>query len=197
MPDAAQLTELLTHYGYLAVLLGTFLEGETVLLIAGTLAHEGYLSLVGVGLCAFAGSLGSDQLMYVIGRRYGASFLAARPRLRKAADKVAPMMRRHDTTFILAFRFAYGLRNVAPMLIGMQGVAPRRFLLLNALGALLWAVLFCGLGYFVGSALETVFGRMDIRHHWLLFLLLLAAVAVALLAFRRRWKARRNRDGAA
>lgn len=196
MTDVAQLSELLTRYGYLAVFIGTFLEGETVLLIAGTLAHEGYLALVPVCLCAFAGSLGSDQLMYVIGRRYGGSFLASRPHLRKAADKVAPMLQRHDTAFILAFRFAYGLRNVAPMLIGMQGVSPRRFLMLNAMGALIWAVLFCVLGYFMGSALETMFGKMDIRHHLVLAVLLLCAVAAALLTFWRRWKARRNRDAA-
>ena len=60
MPDAAHMTALLNHYGYLAVLAGTFLEGETVLLVAGALAREGYMSLFWVGLSAFMGGLGSD-----------------------------------------------------------------------------------------------------------------------------------------
>lgn len=194
MPDAAQLSALLTHYGYLAVFVGTFLEGETVLLIGGTLAHEGYMSLWLVGFCAFLGSLGSDQLMYAVGRRYGPAFLASRPRLRRAADRVSPLLKRYDAAFILAFRFAYGLRNVAPLLIGMQGVPPGRFLWLNALGSLIWAVLFSVLGYYVGEALEHLFGRMDIRHHLVLAGLLAASVGLGLIVFWRRW--RRRADGA-
>ena len=30
-------------YGYLAVMIGTFLEGETILVLAGFAAHQGYL----------------------------------------------------------------------------------------------------------------------------------------------------------
>ena len=94
MPDAAHMTALLNHYGYLAVLAGTFLEGETVLLVAGALAREGYMSLFWVGLSAFMGGLGSDQLMFALGRRYGPAFLAKRPRLRRAAEKSAARHRK-------------------------------------------------------------------------------------------------------
>lgn len=188
MPDAAHLTALLTHYGYLSVLVGTFVEGETVLLIGATLAHEGYMSLFLVGLCAFVGGLGSDQLMFVLGRRYGPAFLEKRPRLHRAAERLAPLLRRHDTAIILGFRFAYGLRGVVPLLAGMQGVSPRRFLALNALGAFLWAVIFSLLGYFMGAALDRFFGHLDPRHHALLFGLLLAVILIALLVLRWWWR---------
>src|SRR5688572_33421924 len=39
------LTQLLDHYGYLAVLVGTVLEGETILILGGFAAHQGYLHL--------------------------------------------------------------------------------------------------------------------------------------------------------
>lgn len=39
------LEEVVTHYGYIGILIGTFLEGETILIIAGFLAHRGYLEL--------------------------------------------------------------------------------------------------------------------------------------------------------
>ena len=190
MPDAAHVTALLTHYGYLAVLVGTFLEGETVLLVAGALAREGYMSLFLVGLCAFMGGLGSDQLMFALGRRYGPVFLAKRPRLRRAAERLAPFLRRHDTAFILGFRFAYGLRGVAPILVGIQGIPPRRFLILNALGALIWAVIFSLAGYFLGAGLEKVFGHLDVGHHLVLLGVGLAAVAGALLGLRWWWNRR-------
>jgi membrane protein DedA with SNARE-associated domain len=37
------LESILDPYGYLAVLVGTFLEGETILVLGGFAAHRGYL----------------------------------------------------------------------------------------------------------------------------------------------------------
>ena len=39
------LPQLLTDYGYWAVFVGSLLEGETILILAGFAAHRGYLSL--------------------------------------------------------------------------------------------------------------------------------------------------------
>jgi membrane protein DedA with SNARE-associated domain len=40
--------DLLIQFGYVAVFLGTFLEGETILALAGLAAANGYLSFAGV-----------------------------------------------------------------------------------------------------------------------------------------------------
>ena len=47
---------LLTTYGYPILIIGTFLEGETVLVLGGLAAHLGYLSLDWVIVCALGGS---------------------------------------------------------------------------------------------------------------------------------------------
>ena len=52
-------------YRYAAILIGTFLEGETILVLAGLAAHQGYLMLTGVILAAFFGSLCGDQLFFI------------------------------------------------------------------------------------------------------------------------------------
>jgi membrane protein DedA with SNARE-associated domain len=52
------------------ILVGAFLEGETLLVIAGFLAHRGYLGLPFVIAAAFAGTLAGDQLYFHIGRMY-------------------------------------------------------------------------------------------------------------------------------
>ena len=87
--------ELIQRFGYLAILVGTFLEGETVLLLGGFAAHRGYLDLVGVMAAAFAGSLTGDWLYFEIGRRKGMAFLKtsrmARARRSRAAHGA------HDT----------------------------------------------------------------------------------------------------
>ena len=79
---------LIRDYGYWAVLVGTFLEGETILILAGVAAQFGNLELPLVILSAFVGSSCGDQLYYFIGRHQGAALLRRFPRWHHAAAKV-------------------------------------------------------------------------------------------------------------
>lgn len=184
------ITELVQSYGYLAILIGTFLEGETIVLIAGFLAHEGMLSLPIIALCAFTGSCISDQLMFFVGRKAGKPFLARRPRLSWGAAKVTKIMERHETLLILGFRFLYGLRNVTPVMLGTSGVSWKKFFILNIIGAAIWATSFTWGGYLFGmllaEILHTFAGYTKIVLGILLFL---GAVAVG-IHFWRIWRKR-------
>ena len=51
--SSAELEHLIRQYGYFAVLLGTFFEGETVLILGGIAAQQGHLRLPLVLLFAF------------------------------------------------------------------------------------------------------------------------------------------------
>jgi membrane protein DedA with SNARE-associated domain len=51
---------LVKTFGYWALFVGTFLEGETILIICGFFAHRGYLELAWVIVVAFMGSLAGD-----------------------------------------------------------------------------------------------------------------------------------------
>ena len=59
------------HLGYLALFLGTVLEGETVVFLAGLAAHHGYLSFQAVVAVAVIGGFLGDQVFLFLGRRYG------------------------------------------------------------------------------------------------------------------------------
>ena len=58
------LPELIESYGYWAVLAGTLLDGESVLLLAGFAAHRGYLQLQDVIGVAIIGSFLGDLKRY-------------------------------------------------------------------------------------------------------------------------------------
>ena len=73
------LRDLVYHYGYLAIFIGPFLEGETILALGGFAAHQGLLQLHLVMLSAFCGSLLGDQLFFFIGRIYGNRILKKWP----------------------------------------------------------------------------------------------------------------------
>ena len=159
------LTQLIATYGYLAVVVGTFLEGETVLALAGFAAHRGYLRLPYVLLAAFAGSLFGDQLYFFLGRRHGAALIARRPKWQLHAERVHRLLERRPGLLIFGFRFGllYGFRTVAPFVIGMSRVPTSRFVLYNTFGAAVWAVAIGLLGYFFGHGVELFLG--DVRRY--------------------------------
>jgi membrane protein DedA with SNARE-associated domain len=154
------LEHLIETYGYWAVLIGTFLEGETILVLAGFAAHQGYLQLPGVMLAACIGSLAGDQLLFYLGRRHSDFVLRRRPAWKQRFTKVEQKLMRHRNLFLISFRFLYGLRTVTPFMVGMSSVPTLVFVFLNAFSALLWAVAIGSGGYLFGRALELVLGKI-------------------------------------
>jgi len=157
------LESLLNEYGYPILLLGTFLEGETIMILGGVAAHIGYLSIDWVIACGFVSTLVSDQLYFYLGRRHGVRLLARRPAWQVRSERVYQIMERYPVLLILGFRFLYGLRTVTPFAIGMSNVSYVRFSLLNVLGAGLWAIAFGLAGFYFGRGVEAVLG--DIKHY--------------------------------
>ena len=187
------LQSLIDHYGYLAIFIGTFLEGETILVLAGFAAHRGYLDLSGAIGAAFLGTLFGDQLYFFLGRRHGGAVLARRPHWETRIARVRELLRRHEIPLILGFRFLYGLRTVTPFALGLSGVRPLRFALLNVPAALAGAIAIGVLGYELGDAFERLLGDLK-RIEGLLFAAIAAAGAALWLG---QWIRRRRGISAA
>jgi len=181
----------LLTYGYLAVLVGTFLEGETILVLGGLAAHQGYLELPWVVLAAFIGSLCGDQLYFYLGRRHQRFLLARRPAWKARIDRINDLLANYQTLLLVSFRFLYGLRTVTPFVIGMSPVSTLRFFVFNALGALVWAVAVGTGGYFFGTALELAIGKFKKYEAVVLLAIALAGAVVWAGYFFRRPK---NKD---
>ena len=177
--------EAIAQFGYLAVFIGTFLEGETVLALAGVAAAHGYLSLPAVTAVAACGAFLGDQACFYVGRRYGHRLLARFPKLAAKAPRVQALLRRWDAPAVIALRFLYGLRTAGPIIIGTCGISPWRLALFNFIGVLLWAPLVAGIGYLAGYALHEWLGRF--QHAQIALLALVAAATlVAWVLLRRR-----------
>lgn len=186
------LESIVETFGYPAVLAGTFFEGETILVIGGFAAHRGYLQLHWVILCAFVGSLCSDQLAFLLGRKYGVAMLDRRPHWRARAATVERLLHRHQTWIILGFRFLYGLRNVTPFVLGSSGIALRRFQILNVIGAALWATGVGVLGYFLGEFAERIIDDVKRYEVWILGGMAVVGMGLWLV---HRMRGRRRVDG--
>lgn len=180
------LQTFLQDYGYLALFIGTFFEGETILVLAGFLASRGYLDIYLVMFTAASGGYCGDQLWYFLGRRKGREILARKPHWQVLGEKALNHLRRYPDVWVLGFRFVYGLRTVMPIAIGISGYPPLRFLLFNALSAAIWAVILGAAAFHLGSALELVLN--NIKHYEL------RVIAVLLIGGGLLWLWRRQRN---
>lgn len=181
------LADYLAEYGYLAVLIFAFLEGETAMLLAGYAAQQGLLDFRLVLLLGFTGAFAGDQLWFYLARRHGGRWLARRPELAEKAGRAKYLLERHATLFILSFRFIYGLRNLGAVAVALSDVPTRRFVVLNAIAALLWSILVIGAGYIFGEAAASLLDQLASLQKQLLAvggLLAFAAIASIVL---RRW----------
>jgi membrane protein DedA with SNARE-associated domain len=162
------LYELVSTYGYLAIGIGTFLEGETILVLGGFAAHQGYLDLPWVLASAFLGTLLGDQLYYYIGRSKGQLLLKKRPKWQYKSKKVIALLQKHDALLIFGFRFLYGLRTVTPFVLGLSRISPVRFSIFNILGASTWAIGIGFMGYIFGHTFELLMGNVKRYELWIL-----------------------------
>jgi len=148
------LEQLIRDYGYYALFIGTCLEGETIMILAGIAARQDILHLPWVIVLGFLGSLTGDQTIFFVSRLWGKQILARFPWLHVRMEKVNRVLERHGTWYMISFRFFYGLRNPTPFVIGLSSVSTARFIALNVLGAVLWAVTLGLMGYLLGALAE-------------------------------------------
>ncbi|HEX4928751.1 MAG TPA: DedA family protein [Burkholderiales bacterium] len=177
--------DVIAQLGYVSLFVGTFLEGESVLALAGLAASYGYLTFEYVVAVAALGAFLGDQVCFWIGRRYGERILQRYPKLAAKAPRVERLVRRFDAPAVIVLRFLYGLRIAGPIVIGSFGISPWRLALFNFIGALIWAPIVAGVGYLAGEALEAWIGRL--KHVQIgLLMAALAAAAVAWLVVQSR-----------
>jgi membrane protein DedA with SNARE-associated domain len=173
------------NYGYIAVFFGSVLEGETVLILAGYSMSRGYLDPVPTFLLAVAGGTAGDSLYFWLGRRFGARLLRslAVPRPYRARAKM--VLRRWGRQAAFTTRFAYGLRLALPMLIGAARMPALLFHTFNLIAATLFAVLYLGLGFMFGEAVQEILGRVrPYEHRILLSVICLGAIIWIIREYR-------------
>ncbi len=161
---------LIENYGYLTVLIWTFIEGETIVILAGMAVASGigHLELYWVIVCAISGSFSGDQVWFYVGRHWGPKIIAKRLSWQDSAESVYKHLHRHQYWLILTFRFYYGLRNVTPFAVGAAHIPRLRFFVLNLIGAAVWATVFAYGGYLLGETFKLFV--VDFRRYAVYFL---------------------------
>ncbi len=145
--------KFINEFGYLALLIGTFFEGETAILTASSLIYRGLFEFPWTVLAAFSGSFISDWIYYLIGHYNGKVFVANRPKLLAKVKPVTDFFHKHKFQILFSYRFLYGFRVVIPLVIGMSGLRPISYLFYSIVTGLIWATSVSTLGYWAGRLL--------------------------------------------
>lgn len=152
----SELAEIWTEWGHLAYVgafIWSFFEGETFVLLASALGHA--TGLVNPWILMFTVWIGSflgDQCWFYLGRRYGVRVVKRIPGAEAKVAKAIDFVERFGAAFILSFRFAYGIRNVASVACGMTTMKYSYFAVLNFIAAGIWAASFVAAGWFLAAA---------------------------------------------
>jgi len=152
-----QVQDIIRH-GYIWLFLAALLERlglpllvTPLVVAAGAVAGLGQLSLLAIILVTVIASEIGDLVWYELGLRQGSSVLRLLCKIslepdscvRRSEDAFA----RHTTSSLVFSKFVPGVGRLAGPVAGMTGTSRSQFLLLNALGSLLWAALFALVGY--------------------------------------------------
>ncbi|CAN5153281.1 DedA family protein [soil metagenome] len=178
--------DLITQYGLFAIFAGTGIEGEPFAIAGGIVAHHGLLPLWQVILAASIGSCVVDQFWFFLGRRFRNHKWVVSMSKRAAFADAIDLIERRPTLFILLFRFAYGLRAIAPVAIGTSRVSVWRFVPLNLLSAALWGPLYVYVGFVFGATLEQWLPHSASTIVAAVFIVILISVFGCRAALRRR-----------
>ena len=180
--------ELLIKHGYailffavMAEQIGVPLPSAPVLIAAGALAGLGGLHAAPALILAMMASLVSDSFWFWFGGRRGTSIVEFLSKMALEPQHYLQAARRvysrHGAGAILAAKFVPGLNTVVPPLAGLARLAWWKFLLLDAVGVLLWAGAYMTLGWSFRGQIEILAGFLEHFGVWM------AILFAALLCF--------------
>jgi membrane protein DedA with SNARE-associated domain len=148
------ISSAVANYGLLGIGVGAGVEGEPFAMAGGVLAHGGLFSLWMAILTAIAGGWAVDQFWFLFSRNVRdhrwVRAITRRPSFARALRQIE----QRQTSFIFVFRFAYGIRAVAPVALGLSAVQYRRYLIVTLLSACPWGAFYTVTGYAFGAPIE-------------------------------------------
>jgi membrane-associated protein len=136
------------------ILIAFFLPGDSILFAAGLVAAtRDDTNIVFLVTIIFIAAFLGDQVGYVLGRKYGRSYLErhSSPRIERMIARAENFYEKYGWSAVILARFYPWIRTFMPPIAGIGKMNYYKFLAANALGAFLWGVGITTLGYYAAS----------------------------------------------
>ena len=163
--------------------------GEWAVMLGGAMAGDGQVEILVLLPLVWLFSVAGDSAAFVLGRRLGRPFVLQHGApLGLTEDRLARLddwLDRHGSAAVCLGRLIPVARPLGPFVAGASHLPYRRFAAWNALGTLLFTLLFCGSGYLFYRSYDEV-ARVLSRGALVVAILIVAAGGAYLLVRRRR-----------
>lgn len=162
------LEEFISRYGYAAIFIFTFFEGESVLIAAGFLAFNGYLDTVTIILVSALASYIGHGTFFLIAFFKRDAFLRLIQRFVKVnLKKLEYLVERFGAGSIFISQWIYGFRLLTAAVLGFSGMRRRKYFFFLLISCLLWATICTIVGYFFGATLKNILGDVKKYSHYI------------------------------
>jgi membrane protein DedA with SNARE-associated domain len=163
---------------------------ELVLPMAGFLAGQGRLSLLGAVVASTVGSTVGGLGLYWLAAAWGTErvrdLLERIPLMEPGdLDRAEEWFDRHDRSSVLIGRLVPGVRSLISLPAGFRGMPLGVFVVLTALGSAIWNTLLVTAGYLLGNRWRTV-GQYSDWLNYAVIALLIGGVAKFVWSRRNR-----------
>ncbi|MBB3999140.1 DedA family protein [Aureimonas pseudogalii] len=175
-----EILALIDRFGLGIVFIGTFFEGEVFAIIGGFLSYRGTYPIWLMAGLAFVGSFCGDLAVFLFARYFSGNRWVVRWTKKPKFAKALRLVDRFQAYFVIVNRYVYGLRMPGLVALGLSSISVPRFLILNFLGAGIWAGIFTSIGFVFGYSISSVFARLEMMEHGVMVALAVLAVALAL-----------------
>jgi membrane protein DedA with SNARE-associated domain len=144
--------------------LGVPIPEDIPLLIAGALIGSGHMHLATAAICAWAGIIGGDCVLYYLGHRYGLNITKV-PFIGKHVTKARilraeKLFEHYGIKVVAVGRMFAGIRGAMVIAAGTIRYSFMKFVIADGLAALVSGGLFIWLGYKTGRNLHVVAHRI-------------------------------------
>ena len=136
------------------ILIAFFLPGDSILFAAGLVAAtRDDTNIIFLVTVIFIAAFLGDQVGYVLGRKYGRTYLQrhSSPRIERMIARAERFYEKYGWSAVILARFYPWIRTFMPPIAGIGKMNYYKFLAANALGAFLWGVGITMLGFYAAS----------------------------------------------
>lgn len=186
--------EYIARYGYIAIVIGTFFEGETTVLLGGIFSKLCYLKLDYVMAWAFLGTFAGDCTFFFLGKIFGRKIIDRYEFLRSKIPLANGIMKRYGNHIIFLIRFFVGVRGIILLLLGCTDIKKRTFFLYITISAALWSIVVSAIGYLFANVVY-IFVHDSKQYEFFIVPVAIAVVVVFIFLYRHIVKEREKTYG--
>ncbi|MCR6570699.1 DedA family protein [Campylobacter insulaenigrae] len=153
-----EMIDNLSTYGYLILFFYSFGGGMVAILAAGVFcASSTKLDLHWCIFLAFLANTLGSTLLFILGKYYKKDIM---PYFKNHRRKIALAMikiKKYGDLLLIIQKFIYGVKTIIPIAAGLCKFSFVRFVIINTVASLIWAIALGYVGFIFGNALQDIF----------------------------------------